>query len=101
MLFYKSWQRFQPSVILKYSLEHLPCKSVAFLEDAWAAPASRSRRAVCPCSPCTDAGVSAGACALHVTLLLSSFLQMFGVHFVLKLSCTRARVFSPGSQPRS
>lgn len=42
-----------------------------------------------------DAIVSAGAWTLHTTLPLSSFLQMFGVHFVLKLSCTQARAFQP------
>lgn len=38
---------------------------------------------------------SAAARALHGTPPLSSFLQMFGVHFVLKSPCTRARAFQP------
>lgn len=89
-------------MILKHFPDCVPFKSVALVENLGAVPASRRSGAPAgaplaqlPAADGGDAVVSAGAWALHVTLPLSSFLQMSGVHFVLKLCCARARAFQP------
>lgn len=74
--------------------------SVSLIWKCRAASASQSSTAVptrpaCSCRPAGRCHGSAAAPVLHGTLPLSSFLQMFGVHFVLKLSCTQARAFQP------
>lgn len=87
-------------MILKYLQRTLESRGLILRPGA--ALAWRRGKAVCaapraqlPAADGGDATASAGAPVSHVTLPLSSFLQMFGVHFVLKLSCSRARAFQP------